>query len=258
MQHSNLINQLINISINAGEILMKHFNNGVSTKIKGDLSPVTAADIEADRLISKYISELTNIPVISEEGKNFVSNSIRNYFLVDPLDGTKSFIKGEEDFTVNIGLIENNRTVLGVIYKPVTEELFYTKNGASYYKKSKLKEVEIRCSNKPRDNKYRVIASKSHLDEQTKNYVDKIEVKEFIRASSSLKFCKLAMGEADIYPRFGNTMQWDTAAGQAILEHAGGSVIKPDGEEFMYILNDDEKCLLNGFFIARGWREGFC
>jgi 3'(2'), 5'-bisphosphate nucleotidase len=258
VQHSNLIAPLINISIKAGDILMKHFKTGVTTEIKGDNSPVTKADIEADKYISEELSKLTNIPIISEEGKNIVSKTIKHYFLVDPLDGTKSFIKGDEEFTVNIGLIENNRPTMGFIYKPVTEELFYTKNGCSFYKKGTEAEIEIRCNGKPRDNKYLVIASKSHLDEQTRNYVEKLEVKEFVRAASSLKFCKLAMGEADIYPRFGPTMQWDTAAGHAILEQAGGSVIKTDGEEFLYILTEDKECLLNGYFLARGWREGFC
>lgn len=258
MQVRNIINPIIDISIKAGDILMKHFKTGVATEIKGDKSPVTLADIEADRHIQSELSKLTDIPVISEEGKNIVSKTIKNYFLVDPLDGTKSFIKGEEDFTVNIGLIEGGKSIMGVIYKPVTKELFYTKDGASFYKKGNGNEVEIRCNGKPVDNKYMVIASKSHLNDETANYIDKIEVKGFVRASSSLKFCKLAMGEADIYPRFGPTMQWDTAAGQAILEHAGGSVIKPDGAEFDYILTDEKECLLNGFFVARGWREGWC
>jgi 3'(2'), 5'-bisphosphate nucleotidase len=258
MQHSNLIEPLINISLVAGEILMKHFKSGVEVTSKDDSSPVTKADIEADSFINSEIIKISNIPVISEEGKNIVNSGVKKYFLVDPLDGTKSFIKGEEDFTVNIGLIENKTPILGFIYKPVTKELYYTKNNSSFYKRGNEPEIEIRCAGKPSDNKFKVIASKSHLDENTKAYIEKLEVKDFIKASSSLKFCKLAEGFADIYPRFAPTMQWDTAAGHAILNNAGGSVIKPNGENFEYILTDNISCLTNGHFIGKGWREGLC
>lgn len=255
MQDSNFIEYLNNVAIAAGDIILEHYNGAYDIEVKSDSSPVTEADIAADRFISKKIREISNIPIISEEGDNKVSPDIKKYFLVDPLDGTKSFIAKTGEFTVNIGLIENGKPVYGVIYQPTEQELFYTHSGKCYFKKGDAAAVEIKCNGKPENNRFRVIASKSHLSKETEDYIADIEVSEFIKAGSSLKFCKLAQGKADLYPRFSPTMQWDTAAGQAILEAAGGSVINEMGDIFSYHLDDDKSVLKNGNFIAMGWRD---
>lgn len=253
MQDSNFIEYLNEVAIAAGDIIMKHYKGDYDIEIKADSSPVTEADIAADRFISKKIREISNIPIISEEGDNKLSPEITQYFLVDPLDGTKSFIAKTGEFTVNIGLIENGRPVWGVIYQPTEQELFYTNNGKCYFKKGEAEAVEIKCNGKPERGEFKVIASKSHLSKETENYIADIKVSEFIKAGSSLKFCKLAQGKADLYPRFSPTMQWDTAAGQAILEAAGGSVTNEMGDIFSYHLTDNKADLKNGNFIAKGW-----
>ncbi len=265
MQDTSLINQLISISITAGDILMKHREKGVEVDIKSDDSPVTAADKEADKYITTELQKISDIKIVSEEGKKDSLPTESQFWLVDPLDGTKSFIKGEAEFTVNIGLIKNNESTLGVIYQPVTDKLWYVGadkkayfvTGASLQDVGHIHEVaiNIKTTNKSIDDNLIVVASKSHLSKETEKHLESLKVKSFKGAASSLKFCLVAQGEADYYPRLSPTMQWDTAAGHAILNAAGGSVCNPDGSPFKYIIDvDDLESLRNGSFIAKGWK----
>jgi 3'(2'), 5'-bisphosphate nucleotidase len=258
MQYSSFVSEIIKISKNAGEIILKFYNDDILYEKKSDNSPVTLADKEADLYIVNELQKLNpDIPVVSEEGSNFFKKTSKNYWLVDPLDGTKSFIRRQGDFTVNIGLIKNNRTIGGVIYAPVTRDTYYVgEDGSAYHENAEGKTVKMQVSgNKTKG--LTVIASHSHMNVATDEYIKKLDAKEIISAASSLKFCVVAKGDADIYPRFNPTMQWDTAAGQAILQAAGGSVVDESGAEFSYIMPDmsvTENRFLNGYFVAKGWK----
>lgn len=271
MQYSSIISDVIRLAIEAGDIIMKHYKTNIAVQNKSDNSPVTAADTEADEFIFNGLKQITpDLLVISEEGfeiefNNFKENpqnyqeNPKNFWLVDPIDGTKSFIRGEKEWTVNIALVENNQAVFGVIYAPAMGKLFFTdenfrarkldlesldslfqwndttsesslvsfpRKWKSQIIKNLIQNTEIIATSKaPSEGEgYRVLASKNHRNQQTEDYINKIKVKEFIPASSSYKFCLLSEGRADLYPRFGDTMLWDTAAGQAILEAAGGKI----------------------------------
>lgn len=222
---------------------MSHYNSDYDVEIKSDNSPVTQADIEANDYIVKELKEhFPDIAIVSEEGAKPVQDGGK-FFLVDPLDGTKGFIAKTGQFTVNIGLIENNKPIAGVIYVPVTDDLYFG-DGKKAFKNGE----EIRCRKIPAEGAV-VIASKSHRTQETDDFIEELGIKNIVSAASSLKFCLVAEGTADIYPRFGRTMEWDTAAGQAILESAGGAVYDLDGEPFGYAKND---IFENGYFIAKG------
>jgi 3'(2'), 5'-bisphosphate nucleotidase len=241
------INRIVELAKQAGKIIMSHYGSisagDTGHELKDDNSPVTIADKEANDLIVKGLTEsFPHIPVISEEGDKNRGNA-STFFLVDPLDGTKEFIKGTGHFTVNIGLIADLRAFMGVIYAPTTGNCYYT-DGKHAYKDGK----EIKCRKAPLDGLV-VVASKSHRTKETDDFIKTLKVKELINAGSSLKLCLVAEGKADIYPRFGRTMEWDTAAGHAIINAAGGSLTHTDGAEFLYGKNEIYE---NGWFIGRG------
>ncbi|MDX1949815.1 MAG: 3'(2'),5'-bisphosphate nucleotidase CysQ [Rickettsiales bacterium] len=266
MQHTYLLNSIINLSLLAGEILLNIRNSGdVGVEIKQDKSPVTEADKQADKLISEGLAKISNLPIISEEGAKLEIPDTNSYWLVDPLDGTKAFIRGENDFTVNIGLVIENKAVMGVVFQPAENKLYFgeVSQGAFFLDTKNIKPSnennyitisnKIEISNNKNPSVYRIVASKSHLDPETKNFIDKFQPNQVVSASSSLKFCIVAEGGADIYPRFGPTMQWDTCAGQAVLVAAGGRVTHPDNSEFLYKLDKEIlDYLRNGSFIAWG------
>ncbi len=248
MNFSVIIPQLLDIAVEAGNIIMHFYKNGANVEIKEDNSPVTEADIAANDYIVEKLAEIApDITIISEEGAKEQNKGM--FWLVDPLDGTKSFIKKTGEFTVNIALIDGSKAVIGVVYVPVTGDLYYTNEDGFAYKKSAndaAKRIEVRRVDESLG--LVVVASKSHIDSQTEEYIKSLNVAEFISASSSLKFCLIAEGRADIYPRFAPTMEWDTAAAHAVLTAAGGEVLNPDGTEFIYRKKD----FRNGFFIASG------
>ena len=240
-----LINKLAEIATQAGKIILEYYNKDYSTQVKDDNSPVTEADIAANDYIMECLTaEFPDIPIISEEGEH-IPQGAGKFFLVDPLDGTKSFIKKSGQFTVNIGLIENQMPTAGVIYVPTDDNLYFTDG-----KKAKKNGKKIECREIPKQ-KVVVVASKTHRTSETDEFIEGLNIDKLVSASSSLKFCMVAEGIADIYPRFGRTMEWDTAAGQAILQAAGGEVIHPDGRAFNYAKND---IFENGWFIAYGKR----
>ncbi|MFP4092061.1 MAG: 3'(2'),5'-bisphosphate nucleotidase CysQ [Cyclobacteriaceae bacterium] len=248
------------IAIEAGKEILNIYHHADFSKIvdfKADDSPLTTADkashhIIMDRLSSKY----PNIPVISEEGKDIPYESRKNwkyFWLVDPLDGTKEFIKRNGQFTVNIALIHDGKPVAGVIYTPVTEELYLAAKAgyaddmaAGAYKQEIPKNpVPIRVNEKK--DKLVAVRSSSHASEEEEVLLQKYGVTESISKGSSLKFCMVAEGKADIYYRHGPTMEWDTAAGQAVVECAGGKVLQGTGPDaFVY----NKEVLKNGSFLV--------
>jgi len=240
----------------AGKKIMEIHDDHLGLTYKEDLSPVTLADKEAEKIIIGDLQKLApDIPIIAEES---VSDGnipeIGNIFwLVDPLDGTKEFVAGGDEFTVNIALIENGRPVFGIIYAPALETLYFTTSAdvSAIQRVSNFNilsnEQTITVRDVPHEG-LKVLTSKSHKDTKTEQYIMKNDIKNIHAVGSSLKFCLIAAGDADIYPRFGPIMEWDSAAGHAILTAAGGSLTKPDGSPFLY----GKPNFLNGSFIARG------
>lgn len=218
---------------------------------KTDRSPVTAADQAANDLIVAALAQLTpKIPIVSEEGDTNLDQPDRPFWLVDPLDGTKEFIAGNGEFTVNIALIENRAPVLGVVYAPALDRLFFSTGPDHAFQYRDGRPVRIRTRDAD-PTALVALASRSHLDDRTQAYLKEHAIAEIKQIGSSLKFCLIAAGEADIYPRFGPTMEWDTAAGHAILAAAGGSVTTVDGGPFLYA----KRSLRNPDFVARGGRS---
>src|SRR3954469_12679662 len=252
--------KLADIAWHAGEIIMAHYAAGVEARQKDDKSPVTAADEDAERYILERLrNQWPDIPIVAEEeaaaGK--VSEIGARFFLVDPLDGTKEFISRNGEFTVNIAEIENGRPVRGVVYLPAKKRLFIGEAPGSGFEVTtqagippdfpRAKPISARPA--PADGLV-AVASRSHRDYQTEEYLKNYPVKDFAAAGSSLKFCLIAAGKADIYPRLGRTMEWDVAAGHAVLAAAGGNVTTVDGRPFTY--GKVEEKFANPFFVARG------
>ena len=255
LSKENLL-EIVNISVDAGEVILNYYNENVDVIYKDDESPLTKADLASHKIITDSIKKITpDIPILSEE--EFIDWKIRKkwkkYWLIDPLDGTKEFIKKNDEFTVNIALIENNRPILGVIYTPALNELFYSiKNFGSYKiltkkKLNTLKEAKRISINKKKSNKIKIVGSRSHSNPILDKWVNK-NFNEFdiLQKGSSLKFCLIAEGSADIYPRFGPTSEWDIAAGHIILEEAGGKLKSIDNKEILY--NEKENILNPDFF----------
>ncbi|MBC3845176.1 3'(2'),5'-bisphosphate nucleotidase CysQ [Winogradskyella echinorum] len=253
----------ITAALEAGkEILEIYHSDDFEVELKGDNSPLTKADLASHNVIMSHLSK-TDIPVLSEEGKSIPYTSRKDWkqlWIVDPIDGTKEFIKRNGEFTVNIALIENQKTVIGVIYVPALGDLYFSTSHIGSYKISvNLKDYDVddlmdQASKLPlerKDRTFTVVASRSHMSSETEAYVTEMREKhgdvKLISKGSSLKLCMVAEGQADCYPRFAPTMEWDTAAGQAICEHAGFEVIDWSTKERM-LYNRQE--LLNKWFLV--------
>ncbi len=248
--------KISNISIEAGRIILDFYNKNLNITFKADESPLTQADLASHKLITDSIKKITpNIPILSEE--EFIEWDLRKkwkkYWLIDPLDGTKEFIKKNGEFTVNIALIENNRPILGVIYAPASNELYFAKKNFGSYKiltskqlntLDNAKKISIKIN---KTNKVKIIGSRSHSNPILQKWVSKnFNDFQILQKGSSLKFCLIAEGFADIYPRFGPTSEWDIAAGHIILEEAGGKLKSIDNKEILY--NEKEDILNPNFF----------
>jgi 3'(2'), 5'-bisphosphate nucleotidase len=241
---------LVRIVRAAGSVVMRHYEAGCDTRIKTDRSPVTDADEEAEKLILAELAlAFAGVPVVAEEeaaaGRIMAVGS--RFFLVDPVDGTKEFVKRGGEFTVNIGEIVDGEPVSGVVLAPAIGRLFAGAVGEGAFE---LSEGTIRAivARAPGSDGLVAVSSRSHPDAKTDELLKSLPIKGHTNAGSSLKFCLLAAGEADIYPRAGQTMEWDTAAGHAVLRAAGGKVTNWDGTPFVYGKPD----FRNGPFIARG------
>jgi len=255
----------IKASIDAGKEILNIYDTDYSIEHKEDNSPLTQADKASHEIIANILSS-TEIPVLSEEGKSIPFNERKdwNYFwIVDPLDGTKEFIKRNGEFTVNIALAHLNKPITGVIYVPVLDILYFALPGHGAFKMKnasistlvdsleEMKRNSIKLPQKFSKKKYSVVASRSHLNEETKAFIDSLTKKhgevDIVSSGSSLKFCLVAEGKAHIYPRFAPTMEWDTAAGQAIAENAGSKVMITNLKEPLAYNKED---LLNPGFIV--------
>ncbi len=258
MTEDELIEVLLAAAVAAGRAALEIYRAGFTVTQKADQSPVTAADHASERIILEHLARLAPaIPVVAEEA--FAAGSIpavrAEFFLVDPLDGTKEFIHRRGDFTVNIALIRAGRPALGVVYAPV---------GGVLYAGNVVAGRAFRCSH-PADRSVpgprepirvrpvpaaglTAVVSRSHSTPQTEDYLQHYRIHERVSVGSSLKFCLVAAGEADLYPRLGPTMEWDTAAGHAVLAAAGGQVLAPGGQPLVY----GKPGFRNSFFIASG------
>jgi len=238
---TSLTKSLVNLALLAGREIMAIYSTDFRTRTKSDLTPVTEADEAAERTILEGLARVDGeTPVISEEAAaaGRVPQVGASFYLVDPLDGTKEFVSRNGEFTVNIAKIENGVPVTGVVYAPAKGRIFWgdTATGAA---EGKIAADETIAWNKllvrpcPGDGAI-VVASRSHRDSATDDYLKTVKVAKLVSAGSSLKFCLIAAGEADLYPRFGRTMEWDRAAGHAVLLAAGGKVLNSDGQPLCY------------------------
>jgi len=252
---THLVPEICEIAIKAGNAILEIYNSDLDfgVEAKSDDSLLTIADKKANDIIVDGLKNLSEqYPIISEENKQLDYKDRKDFvtfWLVDPLDGTKEFIKKNGEFTVNIALVHNGNPVLGVVYTPVSEELFYASKNDGAYKKIPQQEAQKIMANtfSMDDQHLRVICSRSHLNDETQAFVDALTTPELVSKGSSLKFLMLSEGKAELYPRLAPTMEWDTGAAQIILEEAGGSVINNDTGE---ALNYNKESLLNPFFIA--------
>jgi 3'(2'), 5'-bisphosphate nucleotidase len=245
-----LLPRLVAIADRAGEAILRHYEQGAAATAKTDGSPVTAADQDAEVLILEELRVLTpSIPVVAEEAVaagNIPDIGGGTFWLVDPLDGTREFIARNGEFTVNIALIEGRRPILGVVLAPAIGTAWWGAlgHGATLRDKDGARAIAAR----PVPAEPVAVASRSHRDARTDAWLAENKVADIVSAGSSLKFCRVAEAKADLYPRFGRTMEWDTAAGQAVLEAAGGKVVRLDGSPLGYAKPGFE----NPEFIARG------
>lgn len=237
---NNLLLQIITIAREAGQAIMAIYAdpaNAVMTK--EDNSPLTQADLAADRVISNGLQALNlGWPILSEESAQTVYADRKNwqrFWLVDPLDGTKEFIKRNGEFTVNIALIDNGQPILGVVYAPVLDVCYSAARGVGAFVKKDIKANQpIRAQTASNDQPIKVVASRSHADERTASVLKKLGEYQCISMGSSLKLCLVAEGAAHFYPRLGPTMEWDTAAAHAVVSEAGGVVQDRQGNELTY------------------------
>ena len=249
----DLLNSIENLAIEAGKAILEIYNSAdFGVEMKSDDSPLTKADLASHNVIAKGLQELTpDIPVLSEESANIAfaeRQSWKKYWLVDPLDGTKEFIKKNGEFTVNIALIENGKSVVSVVYVPVQDISYTAALGYGAFKKSENQRQQIHVK-KPARNIPVVVGSRSHMSDDVKNYLQDLGTHELTSMGSSLKFCLVAEGKADLYPRLGLTSEWDTAAAQCIVEQAGGHVVTLDNQALKY---NTKESLLNPFFMVYG------
>ncbi|GAB5438676.1 3'(2'),5'-bisphosphate nucleotidase CysQ [Falsiruegeria mediterranea] len=255
MTYDDLIPVIRRLALEAGDKIMEIYNSDdFDVKVKSDDSPVTEADEAADALISAGLrAAFPDVLLVTEEQAASHSTKGDTFLIVDPLDGTKEFIHRRGDFTVNIALVENGTPTRGVVYAPAKGRMFFTlADGQSVEETGSLDKdamgaVQPISVSKANNDALLVVASKSHRDQATDDYINKYSVKDSKSAGSSLKFCLVATGEADIYPRVGRTMEWDTAAGHAVLAGAGGKVVRFDDHTPLQYGKDG---YANPFFIA--------
>lgn len=249
----DFINEINRIAIEAGEKIMLLYQKEFDIHEKSDKSPLTEADLASHNYICEQLNRLTpNIPILSEESAAISWEERKlwhTYWLIDPLDGTKEFIKKNGEFTVNIALISQGVPALGVVYAPDLDVLYFGSESLGAYKKSEGRSERIRIAAPPKGT-IKVVGSRSHQSDDMEQYLQRFVDYELLSMGSSLKLCLVAEGEADIYPRFGPTSEWDIAAAHAVLKAAGGSCFLYDGgHELLY---NSKESLLNPYFIAQG------
>jgi 3'(2'), 5'-bisphosphate nucleotidase len=258
-ERNELAVEFANIASAAGNLIMTSRNSGIIVNLKSDGSPVSNADIEAERLIRAKLAEVVpGAAIIAEESFEAWENgpAPERFLLVDPLDGTREFLSGRDEFTVNIALVEAGQPVVGAIYAPALNHVYFA--GGTAFRAEippggvlSTPEASSIISTSPVPGRgMRAIGSRSHMDAETQRWLRRLPVTELRSAGSSLKFCLIAYGDADVYPRLAPTMEWDTAAGHAILSAAGGCVTTPDGAPLRY--GKTEEGFKNHGFVAWG------
>ncbi|RXV70325.1 3'(2'),5'-bisphosphate nucleotidase [Roseovarius sp. A46] len=255
MEQERLIAEMRRLAIAAGARIMEIYGGpDFEVKVKSDASPVTEADEAADALISAGLrAAFPDVALVTEEQAASHGQSVTSFLIVDPLDGTKEFINRRGDFTVNIAWVEDGVPVRGIVYAPARGRMFYTLPDGRAVEEAGPFDLDtpgaqspLRVS-QPDNAALMVVASKSHRDQATDDYISRYNVRDMTSAGSSLKFCLVASGEADLYPRLGRTMEWDTAAGHAVLAGAGGRVLRFDD---LTPLTYGKPGFANPFFIA--------
>ncbi len=255
---------IVAMALSAGREIMRIYDAGITVDHKADSSPVTQADRQAEAMILAELNrQFPATPAVAEEAAsqgNIPGDIGTEFFLVDPLDGTREFVNQRTDFTVNIALIRDGTPVVGVVYAPARHELFcahpsnaHKAKTDSGHKVETWQRIRVRACGEPP----RILASRSHRTPETDAFIANIGASELVSVGSSLKFCMLAAGEADIYPRFGRTMEWDTAAGDAVLRAAGGSTTLTNGQPLRYGKRNqaDDVDFANPYFIAIGAKD---
>jgi 3'(2'), 5'-bisphosphate nucleotidase len=259
----SLVELICRAALSGGKAILKVYESDFAIEHKDDKSPLTEADKQAHQAIAREL-DATAYPVLSEEGRDIPYDERKNweyFWMVDPLDGTKEFIKRNGEFTVNIALIHSQKAVMGVIYVPVKDELYVGIEGIGSYKVDEYSKKEnqnirewmadMNKLPKKMDRKYTIVGSRSHMSEETEEFINEKKKEmgevEIISVGSSLKLCMVAEGKADAYPRFAPTMEWDTAAGQAIVEAMGGTVINWKTQRPMLY---NRESLLNDWFLV--------
>lgn len=248
------LKDIVNIAKEAGDAIMEIYEKDFTIEYKDDKSPLTEADLKSNEIICYALKNLyPDIPIISEENKEIpyhVRKKWDYFWLIDPIDGTKEFIKKSGEFTVNIALINNDTPVLGVVYAPVLNDMYFSKKNVGAYKNDERLPVQ---QNVEPEKELNVVASISHLSKETQTFIDALslhtEKLNLVSKGSSLKLCLVAEGAADIYPRLGPTMEWDTGAAHAIVIESGKQVVQyENGNSLVY----NKENLLNPWFIVRG------
>ncbi len=249
----HLIKPLVDIATQAGEAILAIYNTHFSVETKEDASPLTAADKASHQTIVSALEKLTpDIPILSEESAviDWAERSAwPEYWLIDPLDGTKEFIKRNGEFTVNIALIQEHKAVLGIVYAPVLRRCFYGYKNGGAFEHTAAGDIRPIMAARTVQSPLRVVGSRSHRGELLDAYLARLGDHVMVPMGSSLKLCLVATGEADLYPRLGPTSEWDTAAAQAVVECAGGQVTNLDGQPLMY---NTKASLLNPHFLVFG------
>jgi 3'(2'), 5'-bisphosphate nucleotidase len=246
------IQNIITIAKEAGNAIMQVYKQDFEVEYKQDNSPLTLADKKSNDIIEDGLNQLSvDFPILSEEGKEIPYKDRRcwEYFwLVDPLDGTKEFVKKNGEFTVNIALIHKNTPVLGVVYAPALDVCYWAKQGEGAFKDGEKLPLEIESQR----NTCKIVASRSHMSDETQVFIDAINTdkgKELISIGSSLKICLVAEGKADIYPRLGATMEWDTGAAHAIVKESNSSILSCKNNELLEY--NTKESLINPYFVVR-------
>jgi len=253
MNLAGMVEPIVALARAAGDAILEVYATDFEVQAKADDSPLTQADMAAHNIIDKGLRELTpDIPIISEESglPDFDQRGQwRRYWLIDPLDGTKEFVNRNGEFTVNIALIDNHKPILGVVHVPVKEKTYTGCKGVGATVRNNDAEPQAISVASSTGNAVRVVGSRSHRGASLDAYLEKLGEVEMLPMGSSLKFCVVAEGGADIYPRLGLTSEWDTAAAQAVVEQAGGAVLELDGRPLAYNAKAD---ILNPHFMVRG------
>jgi len=250
MDPNQLLLEATALAREAGRAILEVYASSFSVQEKEDRSPLTEADLRSEKLILAGLKRIApEIPVLSEESAQAPYSTRRNWsrlWVVDPLDGTKEFVQRNGEFTVNIALVDSQRPVLGIVHAPVLERTYYACEGVGAFRSdAQAAGKPIRVAKK-RQAPLRVVGSRSHRGSSLDAFLSRVGPHELVEVGSSLKLCLVAEGQADVYPRLGPTSEWDTAAGQCVLEQAGGQVLKLDGEPLEY----NRENTLNPNFIA--------